>query len=51
MYSTAFWCPIVVYCFFWLYYVTTVTPFNNNNNNLLRYFHIYTWHYLSNIYE
>ena len=24
---------------------------DNNNNNLLRYFHIYTWHYLSNIYE
>ena len=24
---------------------------NNNNNNLLRYFHIYTWHYLFNIYE
>ena len=24
---------------------------NNNNNNLLRYFHIYTWHYLSNNYE
>ena len=27
MYSTAFWCLIVVYCFFWLYCVTTVTPF------------------------
>ena len=27
MYSTAFWCLIVVYWFFWLYYVTTVTPF------------------------
>ena len=23
----------------------------NNNNNLLRYFHIYTWRYLSNVYE
>ena len=27
MYSTAFWCLIVVYWFFWLYCVTTVTPF------------------------
>ena len=27
MYSTAFWCLIVVYCVFWLYCVTTVTPF------------------------
>ena len=27
MYSTAFWCLIVVYCFFGLYCVTTVTPF------------------------
>ena len=27
MYSTAFWCLIVVYCFFWLHCVTTVTPF------------------------
>ena len=27
MYSTAFWCLIVVYCFFWLYCITTVTPF------------------------
>ena len=27
MYSTAFWCMIVVYWFFWLYCVTTVTPF------------------------
>ena len=27
MYSTACWCLIVVYCFFWLYCVTTVTPF------------------------
>ena len=27
MYSIAFWCLIVVYCFFWLYCVTTVTPF------------------------
>ena len=27
MYSNAFWCLIVVYCFFWLYCVTTVTPF------------------------
>ena len=27
MYSTAFWCLIVVYCFFWLYCVATVTPF------------------------
>ena len=28
MYSTAFWCLIVVYCFFFvLYCVTTVTPF------------------------
>ena len=27
MYSTAFWCLIVVYWVFWLYCVTTVTPF------------------------
>ena len=27
MYSTVFWCLIVVYCFFWLYCVTTVIPF------------------------
>ena len=27
MYSTASWCLIVVYWFFWLYCVTTVTPF------------------------
>ena len=27
MYSSAFWCLIVVYWFFWLYCVTTVTPF------------------------
>ena len=27
MYSTAFWCLFVVYCFFRLYCVTTVTPF------------------------
>ena len=27
MYSTAFWCLIVVYWLFWLYCVTTVTPF------------------------
>ena len=27
MYSTVFWCLIVVYWFFWLYCVTTVTPF------------------------
>ena len=27
MYSTAFWCLIVVYLLFWLYCVTTVTPF------------------------
>ena len=26
MYSTAFWCLIVVYWFFWLYCVTAVTP-------------------------
>ena len=32
MYSTAFWCLIVVYCFFfWLYCVTTVTPFMERN--------------------
>ena len=27
MYSTAFWCLIVVYWFLWLYCITTVTPF------------------------
>ena len=27
MYSTTFWCLIVVYWLFWLYCVTTVTPF------------------------
>ena len=27
MYSTAFWCLIVIYWLFWLYCVTTVTPF------------------------
>ena len=27
MYSTVFWCLIVVYWFFWLDGVTTVTPF------------------------
>ena len=27
IYSTAFWCLIVVYWFFWLYCITTVTPF------------------------
>ena len=36
MYSTAFWCLIVVYCFFWLYYVTTVTPFISFRNTLER---------------
>ena len=25
MYSTAFWCLIVIYCFFWLYCITAVT--------------------------
>ena len=36
MYSTAFWCLIVVYWFFWLYYVTTVTPFTSFRNTLER---------------
>ena len=27
MYSTAFWCLLSFYCFFWLYCVTAVTPF------------------------
>ena len=36
MYSTAFWCLIVVYWFFWLYYVTTVTPFISFRNTLER---------------
>ena len=31
MYSTAFWCLIVVYWFFWLYCVTTVTPFKERS--------------------
>ena len=34
MYSTAFWCLIVVYCFFWLYCVTTVTPFIEDHSNI-----------------
>ena len=36
MYSTAFWCLIVVYWFFWLNYVTTVTPFISFRNTLER---------------
>ena len=31
MYSTAFWCLIVVYWFFWLYCITTVTPFTERS--------------------
>ena len=36
MYSTAFWCLIVVYWFFWLYCITTVTPFISFRNTLER---------------
>ena len=31
MYSTAFWCLIVVYWFFWIYCITTVTPFTERS--------------------
>ena len=35
MYSTAFWCLIVVYCVFWLYCVTTVTSFHRTKWRLV----------------
>ena len=34
IYSTAFWCLLVVLLFFWLYCITTVTPFIGDHSNI-----------------